>query len=46
MCDATLNDTGRVHCTSDVPHEPHRGCLYVLTDQADQVHHDHQMEDQ
>lgn len=46
MCSATLNDAGRIPCQRTDPHEPHRGCLYALTDQTDQVHHDHQLEDQ
>lgn len=46
MCDATLADAGRIPCQRTDPHEPHRGCLYTLTDQADAVHHDHQLEDQ
>lgn len=46
MCDATLADSGRVFCSNEAPHEPHRGCVYELTDQADHVHHDHQLEDQ
>lgn len=46
MCDATLADAGRVPCQRTDEHQPHHGCVYVLTDQADPVHHDHQLEDQ
>lgn len=46
MCQATLADAGRIPCQRTDPHEPHHGCLYTLTDQADAVHHDHQLEDQ
>lgn len=45
-CPATLADRGLVPCSNPEPHEPHHGCRYELTDQADHVHHDHQLEDQ
>jgi hypothetical protein len=43
-CPTTLADLGRVRCSSDVPHNSHRGCVFELPDQADAVHHDHQLD--
>lgn len=45
-CPATLADRGTVPCRNTTPHDPHRGCMFELTDQADHTHHDHQLEDQ